>query len=138
MRIGPVFIVTQLLVIGIIVVFNAAVCIFILRRLSRRPPSSKRPDTKLTQVRRAFSITVLFGLTWVFGLLSIIHEDASLYLQILSCFFNSFQGVFIFVMFCLLPDEVQNVWKAWIPFVNMQKSNSVQTETEETDIKDGV
>ena len=73
----------------------------------------KREET-LKRVHNAIAITTLMGLTWIFGLLSLIHEDFSLAFQVLFCIFNSLQGVVIFIMFCVRQPEVVTIWKGWI------------------------
>ena len=57
------------------------------------------------------SIMCLFGLTWLFGALTLsiphIHKTA----QILFTIFNSFQGVFLFLFFCVLNLDARESWK---------------------------
>ena len=55
-----------------------------------------------------FGIMFLFGLTWLFGALTI--SDASLTFQFLFAIFNSLQGFFIFVFFCVLGKEARELW----------------------------
>ena len=83
---------------------------------------NKREET-LKRVHNAIAITFLLGLTWVFGLLSLIHEDSSLGFQYLFGIFNSLQGVLIFVMFCVRQEEVVAMWKEWISCGKDQKSH---------------
>ena len=72
----------------------------------------KRDET-LKSVQNAIALTFLLGLTWVFGLLALIHEDSSIIFQYFFCIFNSLQGMFIFVMFCVRQKDVVNRWKEW-------------------------
>ena len=44
---------------------------------------------------------VLLGLIWAFGILAI--GDTKMIFQYLFCFFNSFQGLFVFIFFGILP-----------------------------------
>ena len=46
---------------------------------------------------------VLLGLTWLFGIIAI--GDAKLAFQYLFCIFNTLQGLFVFILFCILPTE---------------------------------
>ena len=73
-----------------------------------------------TRLKRAFYISILIGLTWVFGLLSFI---APLYLpfQVLFEVFNSLEGFAIFLIFCLREKEVR---KAWIGVFARTKKDS--------------
>ena len=89
----------------------------------RMTTSSTRNEREETwkRVHNAIAITSLLGLTWVFGLLSLIHEDSSFVFQVFFCIFNSLQGVFIFVMFCVRQAEVVAIWKEWISCGKLQR-----------------
>ena len=65
-----------------------------------------RTNVRLTT--SLFAIMVLFGLTWILGAFTI--SEASLAFQILFAIFNSFQGFFIFVFYCVLSPEVRQLW----------------------------
>ena len=51
----------------------------------------------------------LFGLTWIFGALTI--SGASLPFQILFVVFNGFQGFFIFLFLCVFSTDARELWK---------------------------
>ena len=53
-------------------------------------------------------VMALFGLTWVFGALTV--REASTAFQFLFTIFNSLQGFFIFLFFCVLGKEGQEFW----------------------------
>ena len=55
-----------------------------------------------------FAVMILFGLTWILGAFTI--SEASLTFQILFAVFNSLQGFFIFVFYCVLSPEVRQLW----------------------------
>ena len=55
----------------------------------------------------AFSVSIIFGITWVFGFLAV--EEARGAFQLLFCIFNSFQGVLIFVLFCYAQKDVRRL-----------------------------
>ena len=55
-----------------------------------------------------FGIMFLFGMSWVFGALTI--SDASLVFQYLFAIFTSLQGFFIFFFFCVLDKEARELW----------------------------
>ena len=86
---------------------------------SRTRNASKASETK-KRVQNALAIASLFGLTWVFGLFSLIHEDAAFTFQILFCIFNSLQGLFVFVMFCLNKAEIRAIWRVWFRCQNYE------------------
>ena len=71
---------------------------------------SNRTEHK-RQLQRGLSISSLLGLTWIFGALSIFKETEELF-QYLFVICNSFQGLFIFVFFCLLQPKVRESWTA--------------------------
>ena len=117
-----------LLVIGLIIAFNIIIFVIVIYRLTcGRKTSSRNPDKLLVRVRRAVAILTLLGLTWTFGLLSLIHQASSFTFQVLFCIFNSLQGLFIFVMLCILPEEVQKVWKKWIVSCPLPKFDTFLT-----------
>ena len=56
-------------------------------------------------------VMFLFGLTWLFGALTITVTAVNLTFQILFVVFNSFQGFFIFLFFCVFSKEARESWK---------------------------
>ena len=119
---------TQLLILALVVVFNTVIYGLVMHRLTcgRKTTSlgrNKRKKETMKRVHNTIAITFLLGLTWVFGLLSLIHEDSSLGFEYLFGIFNSLQGVLIFVMFCVRQEEVVAIWKEWISFGKDQKSH---------------
>ena len=105
------------MLLGIVVVVNIVIFGRVMKRLtcgrkttsSARNKQEKREETS-QRVQNAIAITILMGLTWVFGLLSIVHEDSSIAFQYLFCFVNSIQGLAIFVMFCVRQPDVRKEW----------------------------
>ncbi|XP_071789474.1 adhesion G-protein coupled receptor G7-like [Asterias amurensis] len=115
---GNAFYFGQILIIGFVLLFNFIIFTLVMRRLTcaRKGISStsdrgNREET-LRRLQNAVIISVLLGLTWVFGLLSLI-ETANFVFQILFCIFNSLQGLMIFILFCLRQQEIR---KAWVAF----------------------
>ena len=53
-------------------------------------------------------VMTLFGLMWVFGALTI--REASITFQFLFAIFNSLQGFFIFLFFCVLGKDTRELW----------------------------
>ena len=60
---------------------------------------------------RASVVMVLFGITWLFAILTVSVPGLRETFQILFTFFNSFQGVFIFIFFCVLSQEARKSWR---------------------------
>ena len=99
-----------------ILLFNSVIFVLVIRVLilhSLKKNLWKKMDMKNTEnvkrmLIRIFGIMFLFGLTWVFGALTI--SDASTAFQFLFAIFNSLQGFFIFVFFCVLGKEARELW----------------------------
>ncbi|CAG5121844.1 unnamed protein product [Candidula unifasciata] len=82
-------------------------------RIILRPNNQNQltPDKRqitLSQVRGAFTVMCLLGVTWVFGPLAI--GDAQTVFNYLFCICNSFQGFAIFVFRCLFHKEARLSW----------------------------
>ncbi|XP_035208578.1 uncharacterized protein LOC118183217 isoform X2 [Stegodyphus dumicola] len=60
------------------------------------------------QVRGAFTVMVLLGVTWVFGTMAFGH--VKIIFQYFFCISNSLQGFLIFLVRCLLYPEARNAW----------------------------
>lgn len=60
------------------------------------------------QVRGAFTVMVLLGVTWVFGPVAI--NESKIVFNYLFTILNSLQGFFIFVFRCLLNTEARSAW----------------------------
>ena len=105
---GPIFAVLLFNVIIFIVV------IIVLIKHTRNKLGKATKDAKAqrkSNIRLAislFGIMILFGLTWILAAFTI--SDASLAFQILFAIFNSLQGFFIFVFFCVLSPDVRQLW----------------------------
>ena len=54
------------------------------------------------------SVFVLFGLTWIFGALTIMKAAPTF--EIVFAILNSFQGFLIFIFFCILKKEIRSSW----------------------------
>ena len=77
-------------------------------KLGKTTNDKQQRKTNIRLAISLFGVMVLFGLTWVLGVFTI--SEASLTFQILFAIFNSLQGFFIFVFFCLLSSEVRQLW----------------------------
>ena len=93
-----------------ILLFNFVIFFIVISVLVRHKRKHDRIGKK-TVVRLLISITgvmFLFGLTWLFGAFTV--ADASFAFQILFVVFNSFQGFFIFLFFCVISKDARELW----------------------------
>ena len=98
-----------------VLLFNLVIFVMVVTVLLRHTRNTmgrmKEQTNKTTTVRLLISITgivFLFGLTWVFGALTI--SDASLPFQIIFVVSNGFQGFFIFLFFCVFSKDARELW----------------------------
>lgn len=104
--------------------------------LSVRPPA--RPADKdrgregFLQLRRAFGILILVGLTWMFGFFAI--SDSRLIFTYTFSVLNCFQGFSIFVFYCVTQRNVRDSWKALLR-CDLQSLNRRTVFTESYDPK---
>ena len=94
-----------------VILFNGAIFIVVsavLVKHALRKSKHKKSKTAVRLVVVIAGLTLLFGLTWAFGALTV--SAARLTFSILFVVFNAFQGFFIFLMFCVMSTDV---WQAW-------------------------
>ena len=104
---GPIF---AILLFNIVIF--VAVVIVLLRHCRNTSGRTREQMTIATAIRLVISITgvmFLFGLTWLFAALTV--SAASLVFQILFALFNSLQGFFIFLFFCVFSSDARDSWK---------------------------
>ena len=92
------------------VIFFIVIFVLIRHTIGRINRKGDKLD-KGTAFRLLISISgvmFLFGLTWLFGAFTI--ADASFAFQLLFTIFNSLQGFFIFVFFCVLSKDAREAW----------------------------
>ena len=83
----------------------------LVRHTTKKLGRSQDQSNKKLTVRLLISIIgvmTLFGLSWLFGALTV--SEASVAFQFLFAIFNSFQGFFIFLFFCVLGSEARELW----------------------------
>ncbi|XP_052089256.1 adhesion G protein-coupled receptor B1-like [Mytilus californianus] len=101
----------------VIVLVNLVILVLVIRTLFRtmrsKPGRSQQSKSRLEKtksgVRSICVLAPLFGVTWVFGVLSI-SRDLVVF-QYLFAIFNSLQGFFIFVFHCLIDKKVKEAIK---------------------------
>ena len=100
-----------------ILLFNSVMFVIVTVVLVRHTRSSlgrmnKEKMNRKSTIRLLISlagIMALFGLTWLFAALTV--EEASLAFQFLFAIFNSLQGFFIFLFFCVISKDARELWK---------------------------
>ncbi|XP_038077212.1 adhesion G-protein coupled receptor G2-like [Patiria miniata] len=111
---GNAFYFGLLLPIGLVLLFNFVIFAWIMRKLTCQTKSIGSQSTRQQTVRRlqnAGAISVLLGLTWIFGLMSAIKEFTFAF-QLLFAICNSAQGLLIFLLFCARQRDVRGAWLA--------------------------
>ena len=121
--------------IFIILSFNIIIYILIIRVLVLHTAGKiERMQISLTttdavkMVASFISILILFGLTWVLAIFTFITEPSVSYvIQFFFCFFNVFQGFFIFFFFIVLNSESRNAWKSFF-YISKDKMQSTVSQ----------
>lgn len=76
---------------------------------SKKITKSDNKSSISQRLKGAIALIVLLGLTWAFAIFSI--DGGGIVFQYLFTIFNSLQGLFIFIFYCLLKTEAQQAWK---------------------------
>ena len=117
---AAVFFATFLGPIFAVLLFNVVMFVLVIGVLIRHSRNtlgrSKDQMNKKTTIRLLISITgvmFLFGLTWLFGALTVTGfggSGASTAFQILFVILNAFQGFFIFLFLCVFSKDARESW----------------------------
>ena len=103
----------------LIMVFNLVLFIWVIvvmvRHIRRKTVKAKNklgPRKVIEIIIRLSGVMFLFGLTWLFAVLTVIsvHGLRETF-QIFFTVFNSFQGAFIFLFFCVFNQEARDSWR---------------------------
>ncbi|XP_072026659.1 adhesion G-protein coupled receptor G7-like [Amphiura filiformis] len=131
---GPLFYYAQILPIGLVLLHNSVTFIVIMYSIhTTRMNTAKFKDTNrkeeiYARLQNAITISVLLGLTWVFGFLAMIPGATETF-QVLFCIFNSLQGLMIFILFCCRAEDVRKVltpyYCGWIKVPSRETSYDV-------------
>ena len=81
------------------------VIVVLLRHFRKRSKEHNKKVGHLKLMANITGIAFLFGLTWLFGALTVVNFDQAF--QILFTLANSFQGFMIFIFFCVLNSDVR-------------------------------
>jgi hypothetical protein len=128
-------------------VFNLVLFIWVIvvmvQHIRRKTVHTKNklaigPRKVIEIIIRLSGVMFLFGLTWLFAILTVISvPGVRETFQILFTVSNSFQGAFIFLFFCLLNQEARESWKSIIHKL-LQSSNVSQMDlTRSTKLNSG-
>ena len=107
---------------GLIYIFNISIFIIIISSLIRRISIQKKiaNSDMHKKLKENFWITVgltiLFGISWVFGMLATagLPHYIRLPFDIVFTVLASLQGVFVFLFYCLKSPECRQLWKNWM------------------------
>ncbi|CAH3042153.1 unnamed protein product [Pocillopora meandrina] len=112
--------------VAIILLINSILFIFLLRRILRatKTKNNKTPAKHVKDWLRRFAMLLpVLAVTWSFGFLTFITSTAVFHY--IFTILNSFQGLFIFVSFCILDDSVKKSIKS----VLCEKMNTTKRDT---------
>lgn len=122
---GPALYIGVLFPFLVVYIFNVTIFFIIMISLLRKSRSKNFGDAKKKnrkqetkqQCRVAFTISILFGLGWGFGLLA----SQAIGVPPIRIFFNAmfsilvcFQGFFIFLLYIVLSPNAKKEWRYWI------------------------
>ena len=92
----------------------------------RKKVTRAETQSAATQLRGAVSVLVLLGLTWCFGFFTI--GGAHVVFSYLFVIFNTLQGLFIFVFYCVWKRDVQIAWMTALPCCPRPEKSSSGSE----------
>lgn len=104
---GLAFYYGTLIPVGVVLVFNWIVLFLAMHgmKTDKILHADKKQPVSWLEIWRAFLCSVILGLAWTFGVFAI--GDVRDIFQWLFCVFNSFQGLFIFLLFVVKNKEIQ-------------------------------
>ncbi|XP_022799408.1 adhesion G-protein coupled receptor D1-like [Stylophora pistillata] len=94
--------------VAVILVSNSVLLMFLLRRImtATKAKNNRTPAKHVKDWLRRFAMLLpILGVTWCFGFLTFI--TSTVVFHYIFTILNAFQGVFIFVSFCILDDSVK-------------------------------
>ena len=97
-----------MLVLSFNMVIFVVVIVVLVRHFCKRSNDRGNKFGTLLQMANITGVAFLFGLTWLFGVLTVVNLNNAF--QILFTLGNSFQGFMIFIFFCLLNSDVRLAW----------------------------
>ena len=109
---GPIFVI----LLFNVVIFIMVIGVLIKHSLNTRSRTAEQVNKKKTAMKLLISMTgimFLFGLTWLFGGLTVTglrNSNASAAFQVIFVLLNAFQGFFIFLFFCVFSKDARQSW----------------------------
>ncbi|CAI9534921.1 unnamed protein product, partial [Staurois parvus] len=95
--------------IAIVIVLNGAMFLMVAKLTCSPGQKEAKKTSVLMTLRSSFILLLLISTTWLFGLLAVNNSILAFhYLYVLLC---SLQGLAVLVIFCVLNEEFQEVWK---------------------------
>ena len=114
-----------------IYIFNWTIFIAIMVSLMKHHHAAEtKRESIRKQLRTAIGISLLFGLGWGFGFGATQGLDQKALRLIFALAFTTltgFQGLFIFIFYCILSEKVRNVWKSWVHCAGEQKRSTLES-----------
>nr|XP_042897965.1 adhesion G protein-coupled receptor E2-like [Parasteatoda tepidariorum] len=97
--------------------------------IKKTPQCPKKDKCLVTkaQIRGAFTVMVLLGVSWVFGVFAI--GEARLIFQYVFSISNSLQGFLIFLVRCLMYSEARSAWYQLFKTGSFKKCQGVVPQT---------
>ncbi|XP_070189273.1 adhesion G protein-coupled receptor L3-like isoform X2 [Littorina saxatilis] len=102
--------------VGLILLINIIAFIMVIRQIigmKDRKLNKSDSFTVSQQLRGALGVAILLGLTWVFGFMAV--SQAAVVFYYLFAIFNSLQGLWIFIFYCVMKKEARNSWLRALP-----------------------
>ncbi|XP_030837768.1 adhesion G-protein coupled receptor D1 isoform X1 [Strongylocentrotus purpuratus] len=114
--------------IGIVMMNVTLLCQVIRVFLSLKTNMKKAHSDRIWLALRAMLLTLpLLGGTWLFGILS--FNSQTIFFSYIFIVLNSLQGVFIFVLYCVMNDEVKKVVERKLSSISGRASNGRSTKS---------
>eukprot|EP00057_Strongylocentrotus_purpuratus_P029451 XP_011683925.1 PREDICTED: G-protein coupled receptor 64-like [Strongylocentrotus purpuratus] len=138
---GPALYYGVLLIVALFLAANFTIFGIVMQRLSCRKSVADNKTNQASRgemwrrVQNAVAISVLLGLTWLFGFLAI--GGARVVFNILFLVLNSLQGFLVFLMFCVRQKEVREQWVRWMHCGQRRSDDFVRAKNKNSGSQDG-
>ena len=98
------------------VILFVCIIVVVIRFIKRKKAESESMDHKaiIRTMSNIFGLMFLFGLTWLFAVLTFSVSGLRETFQLLFTVFNSLQGAFIFLFTCVLSSQARKGWKSML------------------------
>ncbi|XP_063695070.1 adhesion G-protein coupled receptor G7-like isoform X2 [Bolinopsis microptera] len=109
------------------ILFNIFIFVRIAWSIFRKQSmeTGKKPvsdlERKKKQFKFAITVMTLLGVAWIFGFFLIIKGDNTIWLRWLFIVFNSTQGIFIFILYVVMNDNLKKVWSKLLNIADSDK-----------------